>query len=282
MENILEKIPQTLYKYRPYEGINVSENYGTRVLTEFELYASSPSKFNDPFDLALPYKYTRDSFTLDNFLRRYVDLYNSSGKKKKSNSELLYEGTDKYNFIINNPEKHWNDNFEAIVEMDSKFYGVLSLTAKSDDILMWSHYADHHKGFCVGIDGKRFADFLIREYNDFGFKLGPINYVVDYPEIDFMKVYEQYSIFTRCFSKQECFRYEEEYRLMFHNRTNFKIVYPKSLITDIVIGCKMSTEHVREIKQFLLKNKLENVRLSQMKMGFNKFGLETVNVTLGF
>ncbi|MBL7103181.1 MAG: DUF2971 domain-containing protein [Bacteroidales bacterium] len=31
-------------------------------------------------------------------------------------------------------------------------YGILSLSAKWDNILIWGHYAEKHKGFCIGFN----------------------------------------------------------------------------------------------------------------------------------
>lgn len=35
-----------------------------------------------------------------------------------------------------------------------KSFGVVSFSKRNDSILMWSHYADSHKGFCIGFHTK--------------------------------------------------------------------------------------------------------------------------------
>jgi hypothetical protein len=40
---------------------------------------------------------------------------------------------------------------EKIDSIDQKF-GILSLTAAKENLLMWAHYADEHKGAVVEID----------------------------------------------------------------------------------------------------------------------------------
>ncbi|MBV9575704.1 MAG: DUF2971 domain-containing protein [Gammaproteobacteria bacterium] len=42
--------------------------------------------------------------------------------------------------------------------------GILSLSSCNDSILMWSHYADFHKGFCIGF-----------KTNSLGFQLFHLN-----------------------------------------------------------------------------------------------------------
>ncbi|RZF62539.1 DUF2971 domain-containing protein [Sphingobacterium corticibacterium] len=276
MENVLEQIPEILYKYRPYEGEGQGENFGTRTLLNFELFASSPINFNDPFDIALPYKYTKDSFTLENFISRYTDTYDHNKWGRKSRIELIYDATSRYNYICENPERHWKENADVIYEMDNEFYGILSLSTKPYNMLMWSHYANLHKGYCLGLDGRKFAEFLASKYKDYGFKLGPVKYSSDYPLIDFTKQLEKETTFIRCFTKNQCWGYEDEYRLVFHNKPNEVIAYPKELIKEVHLGCRISEQHKQEIRNFLIENNLDVVKLYQMKVGFESFGLESI------
>jgi hypothetical protein len=50
-------------------------------------------------------------------------------------------------------EEELNEYFEISVQLIAeavKSVGVLCFTSKNDNHLMWSHYADSHKGFCLG------------------------------------------------------------------------------------------------------------------------------------
>lgn len=65
---------------------------------------------------------------------------------------------------------HYFEVFESpkdlVSYVDTKMneIGVISLTEAKDNLLMWSHYADNHKGAVIGIwassalDGNMFAD----------------------------------------------------------------------------------------------------------------------------
>lgn len=51
--------------------------------------------------------------------------------------------------VLGNPEARaqmsgWRQNVEA--------HGVLSLTERPDDMLMWAHYANSHRGYCLELD----------------------------------------------------------------------------------------------------------------------------------
>lgn len=263
--------PDILYKYRTYEGIDMDKNYGTKTLVEFQLFANSHGSFNDPFDLAMPYKYDEETFTKDNFIKRYINAVHKH-KRGTSLDVLRQNAINRYNYIIDNPKRHWDENAEVIAEMDNKFYGILSLSKISNSILMWSHYANFHQGYCIGFDCDGFLRSIASNYQQYGCKFGPVNYVSDYPSIDFMKEFDVLTSFERCFSKHECWSYEEEYRLVLHNKANEIIRYPKDIVKEIYLGCKINDAYKREIKDFLIKNKLD-VKLFQMEMGYHKFEL---------
>ena len=273
-------MPRILYKYRSYEGAKQEPNFGSQTLLDFKLFASSPSNFNDPFDMALPFKYSPESFTFENFLRKYLRMYSSEKKGNKSHNEILYEATDRYNYICENPERNWKENAAAISDLDNKFYGILSLSKKPKDILMWSHYANLHRGYCIGIDVPGFVQLIADNFEQYGCKLGPVTYSDNYPVVDFMKDSEPETTFKRSFTKQSCWKYEDEYRIVFHNSPNKVIKYPKELIKEIYLGCRMSQEHKAEIKEFLTGNDLTGVKLYQMEMGYHKFELESKLLSL--
>lgn len=44
-------------------------------------------------------------------------------------------------------ENHWQEYLKKFKE-----YGIISLTTNNDNLLMWSHYADEHKGVVIGFD----------------------------------------------------------------------------------------------------------------------------------
>jgi len=264
-------VPETIYKYRSYEGINSERNFGTQALTAFKLYASSAKHFNDPFDNAMPFLYTDESFTLDLFTQKY--LRDHPLRDKRSHIDLLMDATERYNYIKTYPEKHWRENKDMVNQMDNEFYGILSLTQKSDNLLMWSHYANFHKGYCIGWDAVGLMRFIGNTYQQYGCKIGPVDYRDQYPRLTFQIDPDIGSTIHRCFGKHTCWDYEKEYRVVLNNKADHIITYPKELISEIYLGCNMSGQHREEIKHFLRKEKL-SPKLYQMEMSYNRFGLE--------
>src|SRR5690606_29027439 len=101
-------IPKKLFKYRPFEGIQKQKNYGAKTLLNFELYANSRKNFNDPFDLAMPYKFSKESLDEENFIKYYIETYPI--KEKIDMDSLIQMAKERRNCFIENPEKIWDDN----------------------------------------------------------------------------------------------------------------------------------------------------------------------------
>lgn len=220
--------------------------------------------------LPLPRKYTNASFTLENFIDKYVNSH--PRRHEKTREELIYDATDRFNYIRSNPKKHWEENRQAIIDMDANFYGILSLTHNPGNILMWSHYANFHTGFCLGIDMIMFCSEIAKEFQSSGCKIGPVCYKDEYPEVDFNATALMKSI-NLCFTKSLCWEYEEEYRFVFPNNANKVIKYPKGVIKELYLGCKMPDNHIDEIIKFLKDENLKII-LYKMEMGFDRFVLE--------
>jgi hypothetical protein len=148
------KIPGTLFKYRQWENLDLvpyEKAFGRRVLTEREIYFPSPDQFNDPFDGTLPFKYKKKQLTPENVFLKLVEIFTQS-HPEKSISEIhamCYKRQHEGGF---DSDKYWRDNHKNHIKVINESFGILSLATKRDNILMWSHYADAHQGYCVGLD----------------------------------------------------------------------------------------------------------------------------------
>lgn len=273
-------LPKILYKYRGYEGRYIEKNYQAKTILNYELFVSSPKNFNDPFDLSLPYVFTDESLDLNSFIDLYFSHLSFEELKSRSREDLLYDATHNFNFMKYSPKEFWESKSELISNLDHSFYGVLSLAKKNDNILMWSHYADFHKGYCIGFDTISLMKFLCDKYSDNGFKIGPVKYQSKYPQIDFNKQQEVETSFIRCFTKHLCWEYESEYRIVFHNFVDEVISYPKEIVKEIYLGCKMSESHCDEVLNFIKIENLKHVKVYKMNMGYSSFCVEAIEVNI--
>ena len=63
-----------------------------------------------------------------------------------------------FKYALNN-KNLWQQNLKGkaveILQPDVDKMGILCFSEHCDDILMWSHYSDGHKGFCLEFDRER-------------------------------------------------------------------------------------------------------------------------------
>ena len=140
-----------LYKYRCW-----SNKYHTRILTHNEIFFSSVSSFNDPFDSMIPVKYELGTE------KQIFDLYVYHIKQDRPDLSPSNQISIAENYIQNG--KFWNievikQNRKYEEQKRLKEYGVFSLCKSNENIVMWSHYSDFHKGFCVGFNIPNFQKF---------------------------------------------------------------------------------------------------------------------------
>jgi hypothetical protein len=115
LEEEMNDEPFTLYKFKP---IN---KYLIESLVTQSIYFAKPDTLNDPFDCKI---------NLESVLKR-AELSAIGGRKQFLNS------------LLDNPQffEIWRLYFDNI--------GVCSFSQVNADRLLWSHYADEHRGVCL-------------------------------------------------------------------------------------------------------------------------------------
>lgn len=236
-----DNYPPIIYKYRSWNN-----TFHKKILTHGEVYLSSPQHFNDPFDFGV----VQNFLTLDTpeKIERYLDE-----GLIKHREHLLRRGVDlekerEFQFQrLQNLEAYQQEYEQLNYEAVNKNYGVLSLSARWDSILMWSHYADFHKGFNIG-----YNEAKMRESGLFG-KGGPVMYSDEYPHLEAFDKHSIESSFKQTHYKSEEWAYEEEYRLtkLFFPRPPTEedrtVKVPFEFVEEINLGIKISDEDKSEI-----------------------------------
>lgn len=264
-----ENYPDIIYKYRSW-----SNPFHQNILLKNEVFLSAPKYFNDPFDFRVPKNhYLLDT---DEKIQKYVN--DGIEKHKKW---LIADGRnleqEKINLTqrLQNLEQYQKEHEELEDEEMNKHYGVLSLSARWDSILMWSHYGDFHKGFNIG-----YNEVKMRESGLFG-KGGPIGYSNDFPIIDPFSEHSMQTSFLQTHYKAKEWEYEEEYRLAklyFPHPPGDEeriVVIPNEFIEEINLGISISEKDKSEILQIA---KEKNIKIYQLQKTPFKFELTRIQL----
>ncbi len=257
-----------LYKYVKPDGIDILEKSRVKV--------SGVHEFNDPFEL-IPsvsditerqiYKYVIHN---DRYIRHLYDLALSTGRTNKPYETFKSEIKNSYSKRINN--KYVSDFTKSTrdlckkLQIDSKDIVMISCfcgEAKGDyqEILMWAHYADAHKGFRIIFDSDYFGiknSKLIKiRYSKNRAQLNPISYWQNGAN----KISEIYEKVLR--QKSIAWAYENEHRLFVSpqlcEKEGDRIFVNISLQAIIGIDCGLQckSEQVEIIKR-IVKDKYES------------------------
>jgi hypothetical protein len=131
--------PKLIYKYRTIDQAK-------KILDNFSFWFATPDTFNDPFDCGLS---ENQSPTLDDARKHFKRLNIDEGILEKS-IEIYKRSPAKLVELVKNAKEK---------SIYSK--GVLSLSEKFDDILMWSHYSQYHQGVVFSLDMEADLDFFV-------------------------------------------------------------------------------------------------------------------------
>jgi len=233
--------PDVIYKYR-----NWKDEHHKNLLIKNELYSATPGSLNDPFDCrifknyikALETEESKENYISASLLRNSKYFLENNISIGEAESRLRERIADSLHYQIRGEYTHEN--------LSNKFVGIICFSEVWNSILMWTHYSDSHKGYCVGFDEKR-----LRLFQDG--RLQRVNYSNDYPEIDPL-VETKNSAEIKYFYKSDEWKYEQEIRLMKifptdtnQNYTDRRINFDNKLVKEIILGLQTEKFAKQEI-----------------------------------
>lgn len=251
-ENFHKYFPPTLYKFRAWSDI-----FHRRLITDCELFFPSPEKFNDPFDCLIPIDFKtltpeeRYEIYCHDLKIHYPDW--TELERQKVAEEMVKKD------LLKDPRHIQFISEELLKRIIHQQYGVASFSIYNHVILMWSHYADHHRGFCVGLDTEKLHQFvkgtIARIYYSENYpKIKPLNRVMDSTDDLFNEIFKIIS------TKNFLWAYEGEYRIFKANAANAALTLPKEIVKEVIIGCKTPPNEIKEILN-VVKVNLPNANL---------------------
>ncbi|WP_172825167.1 DUF2971 domain-containing protein [Kosakonia radicincitans] len=286
------QVPDKLFKYKSFNSDCME-----LIIADY-LYFANPNQFNDPLDCKVSIlDDIQDEEQLKNILST---LYQRSAENKLNNAanNLHYNGPKTRDKILS-LSKSESDRMIADVYQQFDFYeydtvsvtgtlanligqiilsgyskGVLSLAEDSDCPLMWSHYADNHKGLCLGYT---IPDKVKR-------KIQPINYTSNSRDIKTSQILKmlngdsdakleiEKAIFLR---KASPWKYEKEWRMISGVGKKNASIY----LSDIIFGMRCKDTTIYTIMKSLQGRDLP-IKFWQVTEVPQKFTLQKIEIDL--
>jgi hypothetical protein len=223
-----------LYKYRSLSGD--FSRFVERLLVHDELYFPRPMEFNDPFDCCpvLSLKATDDEFAtyLNNqYKTRRPHLSRADRRRELSTIKQNLSRTHDRTEVLDNLRTGMNDIVNSA--------GVLSLSAKHDHILMWSHYANSHRGICLRFQASTITPFFGRAQ--------PVLYEIARPILNVIHDDPYTQIDKALLTKADFWSYEQEWRVIDHDTGPGVHKFPGELLDAIILGARISAEDRQKV-----------------------------------
>lgn len=146
-------------------------------------------------------------------------------------------------------------------EVNSERLYICSLSEVGDSPLMWSHYADEHRGFCIEYNLREVETMFCRQF------LYPVVYQSTPPDLSpYFRHLDDYNFLTRKYYAmvKGCeWEYEKEWRLIMPfdigdiSAVPMRMPQPKA----VYAGCRTSNENIEKLKRIM---KGKNTALYQM------------------
>lgn len=213
-----------LYRYQPFQSRDADKMKRLEDLfAKNQCYMVSPLWFNDPFDCKTLFTMRGSTpYHLEKFIKK---LTGRSPSPKGVNVDALKQGV------------------RRVVEKA----GMLCLTEHRDNILMWSHYADGHRGFCIQLDMPLIKKNLVQ-----------VTYRHDYPTFkEFVHLEPNDIVKFLLARKSDEWAYEGEWRVILHAERGLEEVksrpvsLPPNSLTGVIFGCNMLESDRDQIRKWV-------------------------------
>ena len=258
-ENVVDQ--NVLYRYGKFD------EYTEKIFTHNAIYFSSPDKFSDPSDSK---PYLACDGTMKERKRYLCKQYQKKNPERSKEGILTYvemeivtKGRDR--IVL-------EEAAEKTIELLRKRFGICCFTEKRDNILMWTHYAKQHTGFCLEFDVN----------NEF-FRPSTRAIKVEYdglrPELNVLRLdsYPEGKLGEVLLIKADDWEYEKEWRIVDYEKGEGIQNFPEDALSGVILGCRISQENKKNVFRWCRKRK-HLPTLYEAKEKQKEFGLDIVRI----
>jgi hypothetical protein len=233
-----------------------------------QFHFSSPAAFNDPFD-GKPHFLVRHR-TADEYrayFRRIVSLHPATQGTTLRQRRDMAERFALEAFA--NPDK-LIDAKKLVIETALGAISICCFAKSYRHVLMWSHYASGHAGYCIGVrfsakvDNKWFPDEVV--------------YSKEYPTIDILEDHQAnpqaMSELTNAllYRKAPAWRYERECRIVRTFPSGLQEMLPGS-VECVILGARIGDKDRAALLQIVEKSG-SNLKVFQAELASGSFSIK--------
>jgi len=201
---------------------------------------------------------------LPNIIYRYITF------REDRASQLLKEG----GLFLPCPAM-FNDPFDCSLDEETRLTFIEAaigcFSTVPNDVLMFSHYADNHKGFAVGFDTRLLVSSLTSNNSPLRSDLRPVWY---FPVMPKLSLHTEPALCATC--KSDIWSYENEFRIFMAKESALApsklFSFDRNAIVEVILGCRASDDTVAACKSFT--DDLENCKRKKAFQSPSNFGVK--------
>jgi len=233
---------RTLYHWQPFCESRLAD-----LLSNRRIYCSSPGDFNDPWDCKPHFnsELLSDPSENEQFVQWAVDSC-------KRLTQMSQEGLDRMRSTLLTSHvsaaEYLNQISSGLFSEINARYRIYCLGPDADNLLMWAHYADNHRGICLEFDLR----------NDVMCGALRCEYLQDFPIMRIHDDSDQANLQV-LLTKGDAWSYEREYRLVAQERTaavkgagtlmtdQSFLQLPLGALRAVIVGCQAEYDRIRSL-----------------------------------
>jgi hypothetical protein len=275
VDQIGQELPPTiLYKYRPISDQSLE------ILQTCKIYFADPVKdFSDVFDCRLDFDYSGSLEEWTEFVIAASHRQGMSPDKEdvRAQMEKMLEARDAGNDLWDRMRSDLAESLLIVNPKSAQRIGILSLCETPVDPVMFAHYGDRHRGFCVGLSTKVGLNGFW--YSIDGRFVDRVKYPAQLEAPQFLTRQHAGHIRWKYFTKLSQWSYEREWRVLDYRGGSTVHAMPDGAICEVILGAKISDSD--RYKIFSLIQKLSPPpHVRQAVIRNNR--IELIELPLGF
>lgn len=258
-ESVLNgSLPRYWYKYRKFSNSDGTDIHPRckDIIERNSLYFASRDSFNDPFDFNF-------QISIDDATDSQIEELCRNILIDRFGPSLSPQDSLNFHTKAKNDRSWLFNNIRSNAISIKKDTGICCFNATSDNILLWSYYADHHRGVCFKFD-------ILRDLEFFQTPL-EMKYQEEYPTLTIPDLISDRLQEKLC-AKAKIWFHEEEYRLIKYNKFEHQ-PFKKEALVEVIFGCNADEVLISKFRQLVYGNQYSHVGIRKMKISETEFKL---------
>ena len=232
-----EQLSRFLYKYRGFSGEHDEQNLREMIVYSV-LRLTAPATFNDPFEM---FVHLVVEGSREQRQRRFSEMAAQQAPNTSPDQRA-----DMVRLLMETPDLEHSARCQESIGKIKTGSGVFCFAGDPRSVLMWSHYAENHRGVCLQFE--RMKDFITLGHAvrvDYREELPVVNWIVDF------HAHAKHILLA----KHPSWEYEEERRITSVDNANRHLQLRPDALTGVIFGCRIQRARMEFIDALLDERK---------------------------